>query len=153
MANLFAKSKKKVVANGRLTLFIMTDLKRDKWNGTFLSRLGEGGWDVKTGDVMAAEAADAGKRTVLKEYGLLANRVDRRSAGKLLPVLDASSNTQRVMSQLEAPTDVSLFVEQAICSCATLGFVGTRKSTASGHVNNMRTANICHERWDAHAGD
>jgi hypothetical protein len=39
--------------------------------------------------------------------------------------------------------DVLLYIEESVCSCASLGFVGTAGSTIAESIELMRKNNVC----------
>ena len=131
-------------STGLLKLFLMTDIPRDKWNGTFLESLRVMGFDLKTTSSLLKHMEAIGRRTLVREYGLLTNRVSRSDVEDPRKQNGWSDGRgQMRVKGFGTIPDLSLFVEQTICSCASLGFIGTQKSTASGHVHHMRAAKLC----------
>jgi hypothetical protein len=51
-------------------------------------------------------------------------------------------NTNKDCGPVQLP-EILLYVEQSICSCTSLGFVGTAGSTIAGIIDTMRKKNAC----------
>ncbi|KAL0451606.1 UNVERIFIED_CONTAM: O-fucosyltransferase 30 [Sesamum latifolium] len=107
--------------NGSLPVhvFVMTDLPQLNWTGTYLGDL--------------AKDFDAFKLFVLREEDELVaeTTTELLNAGNAMKLQSGSSNFEGRDQQCDALSlpDIRLFVEETICSCASLGFVGTAGST------------------------
>lgn len=108
-------------------IFIMTDLPGDNWTDTYL------------GDLV-------NEKHKYKVYFLKENdKLIRRAAIKLMTAghgqrfLSNSYSTigKKYCSSQRLP-DLLLYVEQSVCSCASLGFVGTPGSTIAENIELMR---------------
>ncbi|KMS99571.1 hypothetical protein BVRB_1g022660 [Beta vulgaris subsp. vulgaris] len=104
-------------------IFVMTDLPQSNWSGSYLGDL--------------ASKASSFKLHVLSDR----EEVVKRTAAE---VVAAHSDLQRSHCFHQLP-DVLLYVEETICSCASLGFVGTAGSTIAGNIEVMRKNNVCLE--------
>ncbi|KAJ1420964.1 GDP-fucose protein O-fucosyltransferase [Sesbania bispinosa] len=113
-------------------IFVMTDLPGDNWTDTYL------------GDLI--NDAHNYKVYFLREEDELV----RQAATKLMAAgygqrfIPNSDNTigKKHCSNQRLP-DVLLFVEQTVCSCASLGFVGTPGSTIAENIELMRKFGSC----------
>ncbi|ESW23335.1 hypothetical protein PHAVU_004G038100 [Phaseolus vulgaris] len=108
-------------------IFIMTDLPGDNWTDTYL------------GDLVS-------EKHKYKVYFLNENdKLIKRAAIKLMTAghgqrfLSNSYSTigKKYCSSQRLP-DLLLYVEQTVCSCASLGFVGTPGSTIAENIELMR---------------
>lgn len=124
--------------NGPLPIhiFVMTDLPEGNWSKTYLGDL--------AGDV------DNFKLHFLQEEDELVIRTAKELAngGHGLRVGFVPNSFAR-MDKLKkqcAPrklADVLLYIEEVICSCASLGFVGTAGSTIAESIESMRKHDVC----------
>lgn len=111
-------------------IFLMTDLPRSNWSGSYLEEL-------------------AGDESSFKLHVL--NNDDefvRRTAGKIAPASCGRGGTpdnclRPCPHQLP---DVLLYLEETVCSCASLGFVGTAGSTIAESIELMRKNSVCLEQ-------
>eukprot|EP00252_Welwitschia_mirabilis_P018126 TRINITY_DN40341_c0_g1_i1.p1 TRINITY_DN40341_c0_g1~~TRINITY_DN40341_c0_g1_i1.p1 ORF type:complete len:514 (-),score=48.47 TRINITY_DN40341_c0_g1_i1:10-1551(-) len=118
-----------------IDLFIMTDLPETNWTGTYVGDLVADSAHykihvLKQNDLFLRETA---KYLMSKEYGFRSGYV---------PQFLKQVETRRGLSSNIIP-DVQLYIEETICSCATLGFVGTAGSTISDNIENMRKNKVC----------
>ncbi|KNA10528.1 hypothetical protein SOVF_143500 [Spinacia oleracea] len=104
-----------------INLFVMTDLPRSNWSGCYLGDL--------------ASNVKSFKLHVLSER----EEVVKRTAAKVTAAFDGIKRTHCSRQSL----DVLLFVEETICSCASLGFVGTAGSTIAENIELMRKNKVC----------
>lgn len=100
-------------------VFVMTDLPVRNWTGTYL------------GDLV--KDSDAFKLIFLTEDDAIVVETARRLMGADIGKL----------CRPQSVSDVLLFVEQAVCSCASLGFVGTAGSTIAASIELMRKYSTC----------
>lgn len=114
-------------------VFIMTDLPQLNWTGSYIGDL--------------AKDSDAFKLFVLREEDELVAQTAKKlvNAGHGMKLQSVSSNfdgREQECSALSLP-DILLYMEETICSCATLGFVGTAGSTIAESIELMRKNSIC----------
>lgn len=114
-------------------VFIMTDLPRLNWTGSYLGDL--------------EKDSDAFKLFVLREDDKLVAQTAKKlvNAAFGLKLQSGSSNfdgTEQHCRTLSLP-DILLYVEETICSCASLGFVGTAGSTIANSIELMRKNRAC----------
>nr|GMC70188.1 O-fucosyltransferase 30 [Ipomoea batatas] len=113
-------------------MFLMTDLPMSNWSGSYL------------GDI----TKDSGiKLFVLKEDDELVRETARNvvKAGNGMKVGSDSKYSIKIRENQHAQAlpDVLLYIEETVCSCASLGFVGTSGSTIAESIELMRKFNIC----------
>ncbi|KAL3499629.1 hypothetical protein ACH5RR_038722 [Cinchona calisaya] len=114
-------------------IFVMTDLPMTNWTGTYL------------GDLI--KDSDAYKLSVLRGDDDLiaetANKLMDIARGKNLEFVSKRSNKIDNHCDPQSFSDILLYVEQTVCSCASLGFVGTAGSTIAETIELMRRYKIC----------
>ncbi|KAJ6846849.1 uncharacterized protein M6B38_283580 [Iris pallida] len=120
--------------HGPLHIFIMTDLPTANWTGTYLADLAK---DVNSYKFYTLQDSDelviqTAKKLMAAEHGL--------RSGFLPKNLDVNWN--RVCDPVLLP-DVLLYIEETICSCASMGFVGTAGSTIAESIELIIKNNIC----------
>lgn len=136
----FSALKKQVdsLKNGPLpiSIFVMTDLPEADWAGSYLEDL--------------ARDSDSIKLHVLKEKDELVIRTAKKvmETGHVMRlglVPDSVDRTSRVKQQCppQLLPNILLYIEETVCSCASLGFVGTSGSTIAESIEMMRKFNIC----------
>lgn len=110
-----------------INIFLMTDLPRDNWTDTYIGGLIRDSLNYKVyflreDDEVVKKAA---KKLMSVGFGqrFIPNSDDK--VGKMY------CSNQRL-------PDVLLYVEQTVCSCASLGFVGTAGSTIAENIELMR---------------
>ncbi|KAL3649726.1 hypothetical protein CASFOL_006129 [Castilleja foliolosa] len=113
-------------------VFVMTDLPRLNWTGSYLGDL--------------AKDYDNFKLYVLREEDELFTQTAKKlvNAGhgmKLRSVFGNFDGSQQCIAS--SLPDIRLYIEETICSCASLGFVGTVGSTIAGSIGLMRKNSIC----------
>ncbi|KAL8552777.1 hypothetical protein ACS0TY_001457 [Phlomoides rotata] len=114
-------------------VFIMTDLPRVNWTGSYLGDL--------------AKDSDTFKLFVLSEEDEIVAQTSKKlvNAGnglRLQSVVNNFNGREQRCSPLSLP-DILLYMEETICCCATLGFVGTAGSTIAESIDLMRKNSIC----------
>lgn len=113
-------------------IFIMTDLPPSNWTKTYLANVATDEryklYTLKESDELVVQTAE---RLVAAEHGL-------RSG--ILPKITESPKKDCDPVQLP---EVLLYVEESVCSCASLGFVGTTGSTIAESIETMRKNNVC----------
>ncbi|CAL5438815.1 unnamed protein product [Camellia sinensis] len=100
-------------------IFVMTDLPQGNWTGSYLEDL--------------SRDSDAFKLHVLREKDELVTRTAKNLAasGNEMKFGFLSESLDRMKKNCRPPylPDMLLYIEEAVCSCASLGFVGTVGST------------------------
>ncbi|KAK6157946.1 hypothetical protein DH2020_005260 [Rehmannia glutinosa] len=114
-------------------VFVMTDLPQLNWTGSYLGDL--------------AKDSDVFKLFVLREEDELVAETAKKlvNAGHSMKLQSVSSNFVGREQQCNALSlaDILLYMEETICSCASLGFVGTAGSTIAESIELMRKNSIC----------
>ncbi|KAH0449006.1 hypothetical protein IEQ34_022806 [Dendrobium chrysotoxum] len=121
--------------NGLIHIFIMTDLPTSNWTGTYLEDIASNTKSYKLYTLTENDerVVQAGKRLVAAERGFNSGFLPR------------NINTMKkngVCSPALLP-DILLYIEEIVCSCASVGFVGTAGSTIAESILMMRKSNIC----------
>ncbi|KAL2894517.1 O-fucosyltransferase 30 [Bienertia sinuspersici] len=123
------KQKVEVVKKGSshpIHIFVMTDLPRSNWSSCYLGEL--------------ANKTSSFKLHVLSD----GEELVKRTAAKVGAAYDGSKDSH-CPHQLP---NVLLFVEETVCSCASLGFVGTAGSTIAENIELMRKNNVCVDNYE-----
>jgi len=116
-------------------IFVMTDLPEGNWTGSYLGDLSRDSNQFKLHflreeDELVIETA---RKVVAAGHGLRSGFVpDSLGMGGL-----------KKHCPSERLPDVLLYIEEAVCSCASLGFVGTAGSTIADSVELMRKFGTC----------
>lgn len=110
-----------------INIFVMTDLPVVNWTGNYLGDL--------------AKDTDSFKLYFLREEDELLAQTAQKLA-------TAGHGLRYGVTGMEKPcpqrfSDVLLFIEQTVCSCATIGFVGTGGSTLAESIELMRKFDVC----------
>lgn len=117
----------------QIHVFVMTDLPMANWTGSYLGNL--------------AKDSDAFKLFVIREEDDLVQETAREvmASGHGLKLGSVSQNTVGISEHHhpQSLTDVLLYIEEVVCSCASLGFVGTSGSTIAESIELMRKHDIC----------
>lgn len=114
-------------------IFVMTDLPEGKWTGNYLEDL--------------TRDSQHYKLFFLKEKDELVlqttNRLLDASHGLSLKFSPKGYNKNNKHCRPLKFPDVLLYIEEAVCSCASLGFLGTSSSTIADSIQLMRKFGIC----------
>ncbi|KAL3818000.1 hypothetical protein ACJIZ3_003905 [Penstemon smallii] len=114
-------------------IFVMTDLPLVNWTGSYLGDL--------------AKDSDSFRLFVLREEDEVVAQTAKKlvHAGNSMKLQFLSRNSDGMEQQCNALLlpDILLYMEETICSCASLGFVGTAGSTVSESIELMRKNSIC----------
>lgn len=117
-------------------IFVMTDLPESNWTGNYLGDL--------------AKDSNQFKLFFLKEIDQLIIQTAKRIADaghglKFGSFANSHDGTDQVKKDCPSAVipDVLLYIEQAVCICASLGFVGTAGSTIAGSIELMRKFGAC----------
>lgn len=117
-------------------IFLMTDLPRGNWTGSYLGGLARDSENFKLyflreEDLLVIKTA---KKLALARHGLRFESVTR------------STDTRAKLEKYCYPEilpDILLYIEETVCSCASLGFVGTSGSTIAESIEVMRKFGLC----------
>ncbi|CAH8386738.1 unnamed protein product [Eruca vesicaria subsp. sativa] len=123
-------------SSGPVHVFVMTDLPESNWTGTYLGDLSRNSTKFKLH--FLREQDDVVVRTQ-KE---LASAGHGQKFGSIPMSMDSIKKMKKHCSPKKV-SNVQLYVEEAVCSCASLGFVGTAGSTIADSVEMMRKFNAC----------
>ncbi|XP_071700425.1 O-fucosyltransferase 30 [Rutidosis leptorrhynchoides] len=104
-----------------INIFVMTDLPKSNWTETYLGDL--------------ANDSESFKLFMLSEHDELIKKTAKK-------IVDKGFVEKDCYGDQKLP-DVLLHVEETVCSCASLGFVGTAGSTISDTIEMMRKKQIC----------
>jgi len=120
--------------SGPVHMFIMTDLPPANWTKTYLANVEKGEryklYTLKESDELVVQTA---QRLMAAEHGV--------RSGFLPKTIE---NRKKDCDPVQLP-EILLYVEESVCSCASLGFVGTAGSTIAGSIETMRKNNVC--KW------
>ncbi|KAF7825357.1 O-fucosyltransferase 30 [Senna tora] len=113
-----------------INIFLMTDLPGDTWADTYLGDLISDSLNYKV--------------YFLREDDQLVKKTSGRlmAAGHDQRFIPHSDIDRKHCFNQRLP-DVLLYIEQAVCSCATLGFIGTTGSTIAENIELMRKFGSC----------
>ncbi|CAH9107826.1 unnamed protein product [Cuscuta europaea] len=113
-------------------VFLMTDLPMSNWTGSYLG-------DIAKDSRIKLFVLEKNDNLVTKTAGSILNA----NHGMMFRSFSKHSiNVQENMKSQSLP-DVLLYIEETICSCASLGFVGTTGSTIAESIELMRKFDIC----------
>ncbi|KAI4354833.1 hypothetical protein L6164_003665 [Bauhinia variegata] len=115
-----------------INIFIMTDLPGDRWSDTYLGDLVSDSHNYRVYFLAEDDGLVKAAAKKLKAAGY---------GQRFLPSSDDKVG-KKYCSNQELP-DILLYVEQAICSCASLGFVGTAGSTIAENIQLLRKYGSC----------
>ncbi|KAF7844837.1 O-fucosyltransferase 30 [Senna tora] len=110
-----------------INIFVMTDLPQDNWTETYLGDLIKDSLNYKIHFLREDDE-------VVKKAAKNLMAMDYRQ--RFIPNLNDRDGNMYCPNQ-RLP-DVLLYVEQVVCSCASLGFVGTAGSTIAENIELMR---------------
>ncbi|XP_003572074.2 O-fucosyltransferase 30 [Brachypodium distachyon] len=116
--------------SGPVHIFLMTDLPPANWTKTYFADIAKDGryklYTLKESDVL-----QSAEKLMAAEHGM--------RSGFLPKTLE---NTNKDCDPVQLP-EILLYVEESVCSCASLGFVGTAGSTIARSIETMRKNNVC----------
>lgn len=123
-------------ANEPIHVFVMTDLPESNWTGSYLGHLATDSkhfklFFLKEHDALVLRAS---KKVMAVGHGL------RLAASALGPGRIRDMKTKCASERLP---DILLYIEESVCSCASLGFVGTAGSTIAESIELMRKYGLC----------
>lgn len=118
--------------SGLIHMFIMTDLPPANWAKTFLANIATDDryklYTLKESDELVLQTAE---RLMAAEHGV--------RSGFLPKIIES---TKKDCGPVQLP-EILLSIEESVCSCASLGFVGTTGSTIAESIETMRKNNVC----------
>jgi len=119
----------------RTNIFLMTDLPAINWTGTLIGNLAADSKAYKLHTLNEKDdfTVNTAKNLMSREYGF--------RSGFLPNFLKNVSKNEEYHSKVLP--DILLYIEETICSCASLGFVGTAGSTIADNIEQMRKHNVC----------
>ena len=123
-------------SSNSISMFVMTDLPFENWTITDLKDLLDSRniYEVHRIDTRNDLIQLASKRVLAAESGFL---VGSDSDVRQLDHLQVQP------SMIEKISHVELAIEEIVCTCASLGFSGTRGSTITDRIRYLRTTDIC----------
>ncbi|WCJ25852.1 O-fucosyltransferase family protein [Euphorbia peplus] len=119
-----------------INIFVMTDLPRGNWTGSYLGDLAGDSdhfklYFLREEDDLVMQTA---KKLAAAGHGLRLGSLPRNRSGMSKMKMHCSS--QRL-------PDILLYIEESVCACASLGFVGTAGSTIAESIELMRKFDVC----------
>ncbi|ERN00168.1 uncharacterized protein LOC18428213 [Amborella trichopoda] len=119
-----------------MNIFIMSDLPPSNWSGTYLGKLASDPnsfkiYTLKESDELVSKVAE---KLMAREHGIRSGYYPRE-------IVSMDKRKQCVSSRVLP--EVLMYVEETVCSCASLGFVGTSGSTIAESIELMRKNNVC----------
>ncbi|GAA0155230.1 protein modifying enzyme [Lithospermum erythrorhizon] len=114
-------------------VFVMTDLPATNWSGSYLGDVSK---DSKTYKLFMLREDDHLLQATAKKINDAERGIILHSSLKHL-----GASGKRCAPRILP--DVLLYVEETICSCASLGFVGTAGSTIAESITVMRKQHVC----------
>lgn len=115
-------------------IFVMTDLPEANWTNSYLGEL------ARDSDAYRLHYLREGDELVVQAAKKIANA--RHDIGYLPLTKGLVSKSKNTCPPGILP-DILLYIEETICSCASLGFVGTAGSTIAESIELMRKSRIC----------
>jgi hypothetical protein len=120
------------MTSGLIHMFVMTDLPTTNWTNTFLGDVATDEryklYTLKESDDLVLQTAE---RLMAAEHGI--------RSGFLQKIIES---TKKDCDPVQLP-EILLYIEESVCSCASLGFVGTAGSTIAGSIETMRKNKVC----------
>lgn len=119
-----------------INIFVMTDLPEANWTGSYLGDLAGDAhqfklYFLKDRDELVIQTA---RELVDANHGLNFWSLPKNSDG---------DGTIKKHCRPSTLLDVLLYIEETVCSCASLGFVGTSGSTIAESIELMRKFGMC----------
>jgi hypothetical protein len=120
-----------------MPLFVMTDLPRSNWTNTYLGEL-----DMETSRY-EVHVLEEGNVLIQRTAKVLAEREYGIRSGFLPQHESMVTDGEKHLHEWAMAPDILLYIEEVICSCATLGFSGTSGSTLTENILLLREAKTC----------
>ncbi|PKI41542.1 O-fucosyltransferase 30 isoform X2 [Punica granatum] len=117
-------------------IFVMTDLPKSNWTGNYLGELAQ---DFSSYKLHFLKEEDELVARTAKELSVAGHSL---RIGKIPRGFDRVDKLRKSCSPKEL-SDVLLYIEEIVCSCASLGFVGTAGSTIAESIELMRKYDSC----------
>ncbi|KAJ9147682.1 hypothetical protein P3X46_029815 [Hevea brasiliensis] len=116
-------------------IFVMTDLPRGNWTGSYLSDLASDSDHFKLHFLRGEEdlVIQTAKKIAAAGHGLRLGHI---------PWINGVSKMKMHCPYQRLP-DILLYIEESVCACASLGFVGTAGSTIAESIELMRKSDVC----------
>ncbi|KFK32176.1 hypothetical protein AALP_AA6G207600 [Arabis alpina] len=121
---------------GPVHVFVMTDLPESNWTGTYLGDLSKNSTNFKLHFLKEQD------EVVVQTEEKVGSAGHGHKFGSIPMSLDSIKKMEKHCSPRKV-SNVQLYVEEAVCSCASLGLVGTTGSTIAESVEMMRKFNAC----------
>ncbi|KAG6500114.1 O-fucosyltransferase 30-like [Zingiber officinale] len=122
------------MSNDPIHIFLMTDLPTVNWTDTYLDDLAkDASYQLHVLDEGSQLVVEAGKRLMASEHGIRSSFLPRNYDG---------FNKKKRCDPVFTP-DILLYVQESVCCCASLGFVGTPGSTIADNIELMMKYNAC----------
>ncbi|XP_065857788.1 O-fucosyltransferase 30 isoform X2 [Euphorbia lathyris] len=119
-----------------INIFVMTDLPRGNWTGSCLGDLAS---DSKHFKLFFLREEDDLVMQTAKELAAAGHGLRLGS----LPRNRNSMNKMKMHCSSQRLLDILLYIEESVCACASLGFVGTAGSTIAESIELMRKFDVC----------
>lgn len=117
-------------------IFVMTDLPESNWTRNYLGELAQ---DISSYKLHFLKAEDELVAQTAKELSVAGHSL---RTGTISYGYDGVDKLRKNCSPKDLP-DVLLYIEEVVCSCASLGFVGTVGSTIAERIELMRKYDSC----------
>lgn len=138
-----------------VTLFIMTDLRTNKWRKELSKLFGLPGLIPRFPIEFYLYDSKIQEKVFSKRYGVLTNRLSKEEIENLISVEspvklngDPLLGTEKEKTFGKELRGMSLFIEQALCSCASLGFIPHADSTISQNILHLRNGGLCFRDYE-----
>ncbi|GAB2292182.1 hypothetical protein Dimus_026433 [Dionaea muscipula] len=115
-------------------IFVMTDLPVGNWSGTYLGDLAG---DAGSFKLHVMREADDYVTSIAREVASLGLNTRSTTAAR------GTSYDQKYDCSKGYLPDILLYLEETVCACASLGFVGTPGSTIAESIELMRKNSVC----------
>ncbi|KAF5176363.1 O-fucosyltransferase [Thalictrum thalictroides] len=117
-----------------VNMFVMTDLPEADWRNSYLGELAK-----DSGNYTLHNLRERDELVVLTAKKIANEGRGMRFGSKLI-------TTKKISCAQGVLPDILLYIEEAICSCALLGFVGTSGSTIAESIELMIKNGVCVHR-------
>lgn len=117
-------------------IFVMTDLPEANWTGSYLGDLAGDSHQFKLHFLKGTD------ELVMQTARALADANHGLSSGFLSKSSDGDGKIKKHCHP-STLADALLYIEETVCSCASLGFVGTSGSTIAESIELMRKFGVC----------
>lgn len=113
-------------------IFVMTDLPLGNWTGSYLGDL-------------ARDSRNFKLFTLTEENELVRKTATKLVTARQRPKFQSSFKNLDELKPCDSQTlpDLRLYIEESVCGCASLGFVGTTGSTIAESIELTRKHRVC----------